>query len=312
MRENKFGRIIMTASAAGLYGNFGQANYSMAKLGLLGFANTLAIEGKGRDIFVNTIAPVAGSRMTATVMPPELVEAFKPEFVTPLVLLLCHESSSETGGIFELGAGWVSKLRWQRSLGAYFPVDRPLTPEDIRTAWPVVADFEGATNPTGTQEALGPLIANLQNKGENARYPGTKPASSTKSPTPSTSTSNANVAVGVAGFKASALFEALEKAIKANGAQMVKAVGATYQFNLKNASNQTQQWCLDLKNGNGAVTLGASAKPDCTLTLADEDFLSIMTGKLNAQQAFMQGKLKVAGNMALASKVSNAIKFAKL
>jgi NAD(P)-dependent dehydrogenase (short-subunit alcohol dehydrogenase family)/putative sterol carrier protein len=312
MRENKFGRIIMTDSAAGLYGNFGQANYSMAKLGLLGFANTLAIEGKGRDILVNTIAPVAGSRMTATVMPPELVEAFKPEFVTPLVLLLCHESSSETGGIFEVGAGWVSKLRWQRTLGAYFPVDRALTPEDIRTAWPIISDFEGATNPTGTQEALGPLIANLQNKGDNARYPGAKPAASSSiTSTPSTA-QDANASVGVPGFKASTLFEALEKAIKVNGAQMVKAVGATYQLNLKNASNQTQQWCLDLKNGNGAVTLGAAAKPDCTLTLGDEDFVSVMTGKLNAQQAFMQGKLKVAGNMGLASKITNALKLAKL
>jgi 3-hydroxyacyl-CoA dehydrogenase/3a,7a,12a-trihydroxy-5b-cholest-24-enoyl-CoA hydratase len=310
MRENKYGRIIMTASAAGLYGNFGQANYSMAKLGLLGFANTLAIEGKGRDIFVNTIAPVAGSRMTATVMPPELVEAFKPEFVTPLVMLLCHESSSETGGIFEVGAGWVSKLRWQRTLGAYFPVDRPLTPEDIRTAWPVIADFEGATNPTGTQEALGPLIANLQNKGDNARYPGAKSTSGVSAASQSTPATNASVSVP--GFKSSTLFEALEKAIKVNGDQMVKAVGALYQFNLKNASNQTQQWCLDLKNGNGAVAIGASAKPDCTLTVADEDFVSIMTGKLNAQQAFMQGKLKIAGNMALASKVTNALKFAKL
>ena len=73
MRDNKYGRIIMTASAAGLYGNFGQANYSAAKLSLLGFANTLAIEGAQRSINVNTIAPVAGSRMTATAMPPDLV-----------------------------------------------------------------------------------------------------------------------------------------------------------------------------------------------------------------------------------------------
>lgn len=310
MRENKFGRIIMTASAAGLYGNFGQANYSMAKLGLLGFANTLAVEGKGRDIFVNTIAPVAGSRMTATVMPPELVEAFKPEFVTPLVMYLCHESSAETGGVFEVGAGWVSKLRWQRTQGAFFPVDRALTPEDVRKAWPVINNFDNATNPTGTQEALGPLIANLQNKGENARYPGSeKPATGAASaPTPAA----AGGAVGVPGFKASALFESLEKAIKVNGAQMVKAVGGTYQFNLKNAAGKTQQWGLDLKNGTGAVVLGAPAKADCTLTVADEDFVNIMTGKVNAQQAFMQGKLKVSGNMGLATKLSSALKVAKL
>lgn len=308
MRENKFGRIIMTASAAGLYGNFGQANYSMAKLGLLGFANTLSVEGKGREILVNTIAPVAGSRMTATVMPPELVEAFKPEFVTPLVLLLCHESSTETGGIFEVGAGWVSKLRWQRTQGAFFPMDRPLTPEAIRDAWSVVSDFEGATNPTSTQEALGPLIANLQNKGENARLPG-KPAPAA---TTATSAGPASAGVAVAGFKSSAIFEALEKSIKTSGAQMVKAVGGTYQFNLKNSSGKTHQWNLDLKNGTGAVGVGAPTKADCTLTLADEDFVSIMTGKVNAQQAFMQGKLKISGNMALATKLSNAIKLAKL
>lgn len=191
MRENKFGRIIMTASAAGLYGNFGQANYSMAKLGLLGFANTLSIEGKGRNINVNTIAPVAGSRMTATVMPPELVEAFKPEFVAPLVLYLCHESSAETGGVFEVGAGWVSKLRWQRTQGAFFPMDRTLAPENIRDAWDIVTNFKGATNLTSTHETLGPLVANLQNKGENARYPGA-PASSSSAPTPASSSSSSS------------------------------------------------------------------------------------------------------------------------
>lgn len=309
MRENKFGRIIMTASAAGLYGNFGQANYSMAKLGLVGFANTLSIEGKGRNINVNTIAPVAGSRMTATVMPPELVEAFKPEFVTPLVLLLCHESSEETGGIFELGAGWVSKLRWQRTLGAYFPVDRPLTPENIRDAWPVIINFDGATNPTGTQEALGPLIANLQNKGENARYP---TGASLAAPSSPASGSSGATSIGVAGFKASALFEALENAIKTNGSQMVKAIGGIYQFNIKNTEGKTQQWGLDLKNATGSVSIGAPAKADCTLTVGDEDFVSIMTGKVNAQQAFMQGKLKIAGNMGLATKLSGAMKLAKL
>jgi len=108
------------------------------------------------------------------------------------------------------------------------------------------------------------------------------------------------------------VFEAFEKAIKVNGPQMVKGVGGIYQFNIKNASSQTQQWELDLKNGNGSVKVGPSGKPDCTLTLADEDFVSIMTGKLNAQQAFMQGKLKVAGNMGLATKLSSAIKIAKL
>lgn len=116
MKNQKYGRIIMVTSAAGLYGNFGQTNYSAMKLALVGFANSLAIEGAKLGIKVNTIAPLAGSRMTETIMPPDFVKALKPEFVTPLVAYLCHEKTEQTGGIFEVGAGWVSKYVSQASL----------------------------------------------------------------------------------------------------------------------------------------------------------------------------------------------------
>lgn len=118
MKEQKFGRIIMVTSAAGLYGNFGQTNYSAMKLALVGFANSLAIEGAKLGIKVNTIAPLAGSRMTETIMPPDFVKALKPEFVTPLVAFLCHESTEQTGGVFEVGAGWISKYVSSFSLTA--------------------------------------------------------------------------------------------------------------------------------------------------------------------------------------------------
>eukprot|EP00058_Branchiostoma_floridae_P005318 XP_002590806.1 hypothetical protein BRAFLDRAFT_125738 [Branchiostoma floridae] len=131
MKKQKFGRIIMTTSSSGIYGNFGQANYSAAKLGLLGLANTLRWEGKKYNIAVNTIAPQAGSRMTATVLPQEVLDMLNPSYIAPLVMYLCHESCQENGGLFEVGGGWISKLRWQRTQGAM--VGRPnktMTPED--------------------------------------------------------------------------------------------------------------------------------------------------------------------------------------
>lgn len=147
MREQKYGRIIMTSSAAGLYGNFGQANYSAAKLGLLGLAKTIAIEGEKNNIYCNTIAPIAGSRMTETVMPPEIVAALKPDYVAPLVAYLCHESNKENGQIYEVGAGWIGKLRWQRTNGTFFK-KLPFTIEDVKANLNVINDWTSPTYPS--------------------------------------------------------------------------------------------------------------------------------------------------------------------
>ncbi|XP_061527960.1 peroxisomal multifunctional enzyme type 2 isoform X1 [Phycodurus eques] len=162
MKKQKFGRIIMTASAAGIYGNFGQANYSAAKLGLLGLSNTLAIEGRKYNIHCNTIAPVAGSRLTETVMPPDLVAALKPEYVAPMVLWLCHEQCQENGGLFEVGAGWIGKLRWERTQGGITRQrNQPMTPEAVRDQWDKVCDFTDATKPTSVQESLQSIVSVL-------------------------------------------------------------------------------------------------------------------------------------------------------
>ncbi|XP_077200489.1 peroxisomal multifunctional enzyme type 2 isoform X2 [Paroedura picta] len=155
MKKQNFGRIIMTSSAAGIYGNFGQANYSAAKLGLLGLSNTLAVEGRKYNIHCNTIAPTAGSRLTETIMPPDMVDAFKPDYVAPLVLWLCHESCQENGGLFEVGAGWIGKLRWERSEGAIVrQKNHPMTPEAVQNNWEKICDFHNSSKPRTVQESV--------------------------------------------------------------------------------------------------------------------------------------------------------------
>jgi len=157
MREQGYGRIINTTSAAGLYGNFGQANYSSAKLGQLGFAKALAREGEKRNIFVNTIAPLAGSRMTETVMPADLVAKLKPDYVAPLVAYLCHESCQENGSLFEVGAGWIAKLRWERTKGAFLDIKKGITPEDVKNNFSKVEDFTNPEYPTSGQDSMGQI-----------------------------------------------------------------------------------------------------------------------------------------------------------
>ncbi|KAK9895846.1 putative multifunctional beta-oxidation protein [Cystobasidium minutum MCA 4210] len=146
-RKQKYGRVINTASAAGLYGNFGQANYSAAKMAMTAFTKSLAREGAKYNIHVNCIAPIAASQMTATIMPPEMLEKLKPEYVVPLIAYLCHETAEESGSIFEGGAGYFAKLRWQRTKGAVFKTDDTFTPAAVKARWDEINDFRESTFP---------------------------------------------------------------------------------------------------------------------------------------------------------------------
>jgi len=169
MMKQKYGRIINITSAAGLFGNFGQSNYAAAKSGVIGLTNALALEGKEHNITINSVAPNAGTRMTATIMPQEMVELLKPEYTAPLISFLTHESCNVTGGIYEVGSCWVARLRWQRSGGASFAINKLLYPESIATRWRDIINFEDGrdTYPTTIEESTAQMQVNLKNVDES-------------------------------------------------------------------------------------------------------------------------------------------------
>ncbi len=164
MQDKSYGRILFTISSAGLYGNFGQANYAAAKLGLLGLSNTLALEGAKKNIKVNAIAPFAGSRLTETVLQRDMLEALEPGHVSPVVAWLAHESCESTGGCFEVGGGVFTQLRWERTQGKVFKLGRTISPEAVRGAWEQITDFSHATHPENIAASMAPIVSNLGTK----------------------------------------------------------------------------------------------------------------------------------------------------
>lgn len=116
--------------------------YSTAKGGIIGLIRTLAVEGARNNILANAIAPSAGTAMTATVWPQEWVDAFKPDYVAPVVGYLTSEDNTETSGqVFEISGGWAAQTRYQRSGGYAFPATRIYTPEEVVGKWKEITDF---------------------------------------------------------------------------------------------------------------------------------------------------------------------------
>jgi len=133
MREQNYGRIVVTTSSTGLYGNFGQTNYGAAKLSLVGFMNSLKLEGQKNNIHVNAISPVAATRMTANIIPPPMAERLKPDYVTPGVVYLCSEEAP-TGAVLTAGAGVFALARIFETEGAYLG-EGGLSAEEVRDNW---------------------------------------------------------------------------------------------------------------------------------------------------------------------------------
>ena len=150
MREQRYGRIINTTSASGLFGNFGQANYGAAKAGLFGLTRVLAQEGARANIFVNAVAPLARSRMTEGLL-GDLTDLLNPKSVTAVVTYLAHESCELNGYVYSAAGNRVARIFMAETRGIVLP---SLTPEAVRDNFEAINDLDGYFVPGSLTEAL--------------------------------------------------------------------------------------------------------------------------------------------------------------
>ena len=144
MKDQGYGRIVMTTSGAGLYGNFGQSNYGAAKLGVVGLMNVLKLEGARGGITVNTVAPVAATRMTEAMMPTEALPHLRSDYISAAAAYLASDVCKDTGVILSAGAGYFACARFEECEGVFFDTDKPATPEMILDKFSEISDFSTA------------------------------------------------------------------------------------------------------------------------------------------------------------------------
>ncbi|MDZ7767584.1 MAG: SDR family NAD(P)-dependent oxidoreductase [Woeseia sp.] len=141
MREQQYGRIVMTSSSSGIYGNFGQTNYGSAKMALVGFMNSLALEGQKYGIHVNSLAPIAATRMTEDLMTEDVLKLLQPESVTPAVIFMASDEAP-TRQIIGAGAGVFAKVVIQETPGVFLH-EGERDAEHVAAAWKKIADTDG-------------------------------------------------------------------------------------------------------------------------------------------------------------------------
>ena len=275
MRERGYGRVVMTTSAAGLFGNFGQTNYSAAKMALVGLMNTLKIEGKKHDIKVNTVAPLAATRLTAELLPPDMQAKLSPEYVAPLALYLASEACPESGRVYNAGMGFFSRAAVVAGPGAH--LEAP-SAESIRDRFAAISSLEGAEEYADATSALSPMLA------------------------PPAATPGADE--GGAAPTVAELFERMPDMFQAD-----KAGGVDLVFQYKISGPGGGEWNVTIKDGTCAVEAGLHATPTTGILMKDEHFVMLMQGKLNAMKAYTSGQLKIEGDIMKSQLIEKLFRF---